>query len=88
MIRTAIRQGATAIAGFNRVPEAMGEAFKAVIDADILLGVDTAVGLDAVDSPGAMILVGSDERGTGLLANGSRVNFRKRWWSCITLGFG
>ena len=68
LIRTAISQGATAIVGPNWVPEAMDEAFKAVVDAGIPLIIYNAGGLAAADRLGAMNYVGSDDYQTGLSA--------------------
>lgn len=68
LIRTAISQGATAIVGPNWVPEAMDEAFKAVVDAGIPLVIYNAGGVDAADRLGAMNYVGSDDYQTGVAA--------------------
>lgn len=68
LIRTAISQGATAIVGPNWVPEAMDEAFKAVVDAGIPLVIYNAGGVEAADRLGAMNYVGSDDYLTGVSA--------------------
>ena len=68
LIRTAISQGADAIVGPNWVPEAMDEAFKAVVDAGIPLVIYNAGGLEAADRLGAMNYVGSDDYQTGVSA--------------------
>lgn len=68
LIRTAIGQGATAIVGPNWVPEAMDEAFKAVVDAGIPLVIYNAGGIEAADRLGAMNYVGSDDYQTGVSA--------------------
>jgi len=61
LIRTAIAQNASAIVGPDWVPEAMDEAFNAVVDAGIPLIIYNAGGLDAADRLGAMNYVGSDD---------------------------
>jgi simple sugar transport system substrate-binding protein len=68
LIRNAISQGATAIVGPNWVPEAMDEAFKAVVDAGIPLVIYNAGGVEAADRLGAMNYVGSDDYLTGVSA--------------------
>ena len=68
LIRTAIAQKADAIVGPNWVPEAMDEAFKAVVDAGIPLVVYNAGGLAAADRLGAMNYVGGDDYQSGVSA--------------------
>ena len=61
LIRTAIAQEADAIVGPNWVPEAMDEAYLAVVAAGIPLVIYNAGGLEAADRLGAMNYVGSDD---------------------------
>ena len=61
LIRTAIAQDADAIVGPNWVPEAMDEAYLAVVAAGIPLVIYNAGGLEAADRLGAMNYVGSDD---------------------------
>lgn len=68
LIRNAISQGATAIVGPNWVPEAMDEAFKAVVDAGIPLIIYNAGGLAAADRLGAMNYIGGDDYQSGFAA--------------------
>ena len=68
LIRTAISQGATAIVGPDWVPEAMDEAFKAVVAAKIPLVIYNAGGIAAADKLGAMNYIGSDDYLAGVAA--------------------
>ena len=68
MIRTAIAQKADAIVGPNWVPEAMDEAFQAVVAAKIPLLIYNAGGLAAADRLGAMNYVGGDDYQSGVSA--------------------
>lgn len=68
LIRQAISQGADAIVGPNWVPEAMDQAFEAVVAAGIPLIIYNAGGLEAADRLGAMNYVGSDDYKAGLAA--------------------
>lgn len=68
LIRNAISQGATAIVGPDWVPEAMDEAFKAVVDAKIPLIIYNAGGLAAADRLTAMNYIGSDDYLAGVAA--------------------
>ena len=68
LIRTAIAQKADAIVGPDWVPEAMDEAFRAVVAAKIPLIIYNAGGLDAADRLGALNYVGSDDYLAGVAA--------------------
>lgn len=68
LIRNAIAQKADAIVGPDWVPEAMDEAFKAVIAAKIPLIIYNAGGLEAADRLGALNYVGSDNYLAGVAA--------------------
>ena len=68
LIRAAIAQKADAIVGPDWVPEAMDEAFKAVVAAHIPLVVYNAGGLPAADRLGAMNYVGGDDYKAGVAA--------------------
>jgi simple sugar transport system substrate-binding protein len=68
LIRTAIAQKADAIVGPDWVPEAMDEAFKAVVAANIPLLIYNAGGLPAADRLGAMNYVGGDDYQSGVSA--------------------
>jgi simple sugar transport system substrate-binding protein len=68
LIRTAIAQKADAIVGPDWVPEAMDEAFKAVVAAGIPLLIYNAGGLEAADRLGAMNYVGGDDYQSGFSA--------------------
>ena len=61
LIRTAIAQNADAIVGPDWVPEAMDEAYLAVVAAGIPLVIYNAGGVEAADRLGAMNYVGSDD---------------------------
>lgn len=61
LVRTAMSQGATAIAVPNWVPEAEDEAIKAAIDAGIPVVMFNAGGFEKAEELGAMNYVGSDE---------------------------
>ena len=61
LVRTAISQGADAIAVPNWVPEAEDEAIKAAIDAGIPVVMFNAGGFEKAEELGAMNFVGSDE---------------------------
>ncbi|WP_341487956.1 sugar ABC transporter substrate-binding protein [Pararhizobium sp. A13] len=66
LIRTALSQNPSAIVGPDWVPEAMDEAFKAVVDAKVPLMIYNAGGMDAANNLGAMNYIGSDERVAGV----------------------
>ena len=68
LIRTAIAQHADAIVGPDWVPEAMDEAFKAVVAAKIPLVIYNAGGLAAADRLGASNYVGGDDYQSGFTA--------------------
>lgn len=68
LIRTAISQDADAIVGPDWVPEAMDEAFEAVVAAGIPLIIYNAGGLEAADRVGAMNYIGSDDYLAGFAA--------------------
>lgn len=68
LIRNAIAQKADAIVGPDWVPEAMDEAFKAVVAAGIPLIIYNAGGLEAADRLGAINYVGSDDYLAGVAA--------------------
>lgn len=68
LIRTAIAQKADAIVGPDWVPEAMDEAFKAVVAANIPLLIYNAGGLPAADRLGAVNYVGGDDYQSGVSA--------------------
>lgn len=68
LIRTAIAQKADAIVGPDWVPEAMDEAFEAVVAAGIPLIIYNAGGLEAADRLGALNYVGSDDYLAGVAA--------------------
>ena len=68
LIRTAISQKADAIVGPDWVPEAMDEAFKAVVAAGIPLVIYNAGGLAAADRLGASNYVGGDDYQSGVSA--------------------
>ena len=68
LIRNAITQKADAIVGPDWVPEAMDEAFKAVVAAKIPLIIYNAGGLEAADRLGALNYVGSDNYLAGVAA--------------------
>lgn len=61
LIRTALSQKPDAVVGPDWVPEAMDEAFKAVVDAKVPLIIYNAGGMDAAKKLGAMNYIGSDE---------------------------
>jgi simple sugar transport system substrate-binding protein len=61
LIRTALSQHPSAVVGPDWVPEAMDEAFKAVVDAKVPLIIYNAGGMDAAKKLGAMNYIGSDE---------------------------
>lgn len=61
LVRTAISQGADAIAVPNWVPEAEDEAIKAAIDAGIPVVMFNAGGFEKAEELGALNFVGSDE---------------------------
>jgi simple sugar transport system substrate-binding protein len=66
LIRTALSQNPSAIVGPDWVPEAMDEAFKAVVAAKVPLIVYNAGGMDAAKTVGAMNYIGSDEYLSGV----------------------
>jgi len=66
LIRTALSQNPSAIVGPDWVPEAMDEAFKAVVDAKVPLIIYNAGGIDAANNLGAMNYIGSDEHVAGV----------------------
>jgi len=66
LIRTALSQNPDAIVGPDWVPEAMDEAFKAVVDAKVPLIIYNAGGMDAASKLGAMNYIGSDEYVAGV----------------------
>lgn len=66
LIRTALSQNPSAIVGPDWVPEAMDEAFKAVVDAKVPLIIYNAGGIDAANKLGAMNYIGSDEHVAGV----------------------
>jgi len=61
LIRTALSQDPDAIVGPNWVPEAMDDAFQAVVAAGVPLIIYNAGSIDAADKLGAMNYIGSDE---------------------------
>lgn len=61
LIRTALSQNPSAIVGPDWVPEAMDEAFKAVVDAKVPLIIYNAGGMEAAKKLGALNYIGSDE---------------------------
>ena len=66
LIRTALSQNPSAIVGPDWVPEAMDEAFKAVVEAKVPLIIYNAGGMDAAKKVGAMNYIGSDEYLSGV----------------------
>jgi simple sugar transport system substrate-binding protein len=66
LIRTALSQNPDAIVGADWVPDAMDEAFKAVVDAGVPLIIYNAGGIEAADRLGAMNYIGSDEYVAGV----------------------
>ncbi|OBZ92104.1 sugar ABC transporter substrate-binding protein [Pararhizobium polonicum] len=66
LIRTALSQNPSAIVGPDWVPEAMDEAFKAVVDAKVPLIIYNAGGMEAAKTLGAMNYIGSDEYESGV----------------------
>ena len=66
LIRTALSQNPSAIVGPDWVPEAMDEAFKAVVDAKVPLIIYNAGGMDAAKKLSAMNYIGSDEYVAGV----------------------
>ena len=66
LIRTALSQNPDAIVGPDWVPDAMDEAFKAVVDAGVPLILYNAGGIEAADRLGAMNYIGSDEYVAGV----------------------
>jgi simple sugar transport system substrate-binding protein len=66
LIRTALSQNPSAIVGPDWVPEAMDEAFKAVVEAKVPLIIYNAGGMDAAKNVGAMNYIGSDEYLSGV----------------------
>ena len=68
LIRQAIAQKADAIVGPDWVPEAMDDAFKAVVAAKIPLVIYNAGGLAAADKLGASNYVGGDDYQSGFTA--------------------
>ena len=83
LIRTAIAQKADAIVGPNWVPEAMDEAFKAVVAAKIPLLIYNAGGLAAADRLGAMNYVGGDDYQSGVSAGNYFGNHGQKMAVCI-----
>ena len=61
LVRTAMSQGATAIAVPDWVPEAQDEAIKAAVDAGIPVIVFNAGGYEKAEELGALNYIGSDE---------------------------
>lgn len=61
LIRTAISQGADAIIASNWVPEAQDDAFRAAVEAGVLVILYGAGGIESANSLGAMNYIGSDE---------------------------
>jgi simple sugar transport system substrate-binding protein len=66
LIRTALSQNPSAIVGPDWVPEAMDEAFKAVVDAKVPLIIYNAGGMDAAKGLGAMTFIGNEEYPAGV----------------------
>ena len=66
LIRTALSQNPSAVVGPDWVPEAMDEAFKAVVEAKVPLIIYNAGGMDAAKNVGAMSYIGSDEYLSGV----------------------
>lgn len=66
LIRTALSQNPDAIVGADWVPDAMDEAFKAVVDAGVPLIIYNSGGIEAADRLGAMNYIGSDEYVAGV----------------------
>jgi simple sugar transport system substrate-binding protein len=83
LIRTAIAQKADAIVGPDWVPEAMDEAFKAVVAAKIPLIIYNAGGLAAADRLGALNYVGSDDYLAGFAAGEYFGNHKQMNLVCI-----
>jgi simple sugar transport system substrate-binding protein len=66
LIRTALSQKPDAIVGPDWVPEAMDEAFKAVVDAKVPLIIYNSGGMDAAKKLGAMNFIGNEEYVAGV----------------------
>ena len=66
LIRTALSQNPDGIVGPDWVPDAMDEAFLAVVEAGVPLILYNAGGIDAADRLGAMNYIGSDEYVAGV----------------------
>lgn len=70
LIRSALSQNPDAIIGPDWVPEAMDEAFSAVVQAGVPLIIYNAGGLDKATGLGAMNYIGSDEYESGVAGGG------------------
>jgi simple sugar transport system substrate-binding protein len=68
LIRTALSQDPDAIVGPDWVPEAMDEAFQAVVAAGVPLIIYNAGGMDAAERLGAMNYIGNEEYTAGVAA--------------------
>lgn len=66
LIRTALSQNPDAVIGPDWVPEAMDEAFQAVVDAGVPLIIYNSGGMEAADRLGAMNYIGTDEYTAGV----------------------
>jgi simple sugar transport system substrate-binding protein len=68
LIRNALSQNPDAIVGPDWVPEAMDDAFKAVVDAGVPLIIYNAGGMDAAERLGAINFIGNEEYIAGVAA--------------------
>lgn len=83
LIRTALSQSPSAVVGPDWVPEAMDDAFKAVVDAKVPLIVYNAGGIDAAKRLGAMNFIGSDDYLAGVEAGANFVKHGSRNALCV-----
>lgn len=66
LLRTALNQNPSAVVGPDWVPEAMDDAFKAVVDAKVPLMIYNSGGIDAAKKLGALSFIGNEEYPAGL----------------------
>jgi simple sugar transport system substrate-binding protein len=66
LLRTALSQNPSAVVGPDWVPEAMDEAFKAIVDAKVPLMIYNSGGIDAAKKLGALSFIGNEEYPSGL----------------------
>jgi len=66
LLRTALSQNPSAVVGPDWVPEAMDDAFKAVVNAKVPLMIYNSGGMDAAKRLGAMSFIGNEEYPSGV----------------------